>query len=84
MPTVTPLSDRPECPKCGTQMTLACVWPEGEGEDLRTFEFDPRMLEALAASARVNLRSEASALDEDVEVKSGKAGLSTFCPLSTR
>jgi transcription elongation factor Elf1 len=38
MRTFTPLSDRPECPKCGTHMLLARIVPEGEGKDLRTFE----------------------------------------------
>jgi hypothetical protein len=29
---------RPECPKCGTEMMLARIMPEGPGEERRTFE----------------------------------------------
>jgi transcription elongation factor Elf1 len=38
MCTITPLSDRLECPKCGAHMMLAGIVPEGEGKDVRTFE----------------------------------------------
>ena len=33
MHAITSLSAPPECPKCGTQMMLACMVPEGEGKD---------------------------------------------------
>jgi hypothetical protein len=38
MSTLKPLSERQECRKCGTQMMLARIVPQGEGNDLRTFE----------------------------------------------
>jgi hypothetical protein len=34
----TPISARPACPKCSTQMYLACIAIERPGFDLRTFE----------------------------------------------
>ena len=36
--TVTRLSDRPDCPKCGVVMMLARIVPAAPGEDRRTFE----------------------------------------------
>ena len=34
----TPISARPECPMCATQMYLARIESEKPGHDLRTFE----------------------------------------------
>ena len=34
----TPITERPECPKCTALMYLASIEPERPGFDLRTFE----------------------------------------------